>query len=508
MPSQTPSKATGDRGTVIAWIGALLVASIVLRLHGLSYADLDPDEGVYLTIAQTWLRGGLPYQAIWDSHPPALPALLMVSQLLVPDPVIAARIFAALAVWGTATFLFILARRFTNHLSLSLIAPILYIFCISRPNGLAANTEVFNNLGITAAFFMVQSALRTRAYADVRTALAALLLGCCLQIKFNVFPEAASFCLMYLYHRWRNGLSLAGIAGRAILLATLGLMPTVIVAAYFYYNDIFGLYWFANFKANLVYIQISASREDVLRFATSGLAPIIGGLALVAGYVVDRNRRVLCDSTVSNIGSVWIWSLAAVIDVIAPFKFYTHYFYMLYPPMCLLAVVVLRRYSSRLISVILGAVVVIGPAIAVWGLGLLRISHDLDLDPPRIAASLIRENADAGGGLFVYDAHPAIYALSRQASLTPYILGSELHQFSDSSGADGPGEIDRVFGLSPRFVVTPGRAPLTTRQIELDELVARKLSCYALRCAIYRDRAVALNVFERQPALCGDRQRQ
>ncbi len=94
-----------------AWLPALLflLTALAVRAPALPFATLDPDEGLFLTQAFASLQGGWPYVAVWDMHPPGAPALLVPLVALPPDPVVALRLAAVLAV--TATLLHALARR-------------------------------------------------------------------------------------------------------------------------------------------------------------------------------------------------------------------------------------------------------------------------------------------------------------------------------------------------------------------------------------------------------------
>ena len=179
----------------------LLLVALALRAPSFGVTGLDWDESLYVVMAQRWLQGGLPYVAVWDQHPVGLPALLAASTWLIGDGLLAARIACLLAVTGTAVLLYgFLARRADAQLAGSLAA-LFYLFYMSRPDGLAANTEVFNNLVVSAASFLllgqfITGPRRVRAGAMF---VSGLLLGIGLQFKYVVLPEAVLLCCAVLY---------------------------------------------------------------------------------------------------------------------------------------------------------------------------------------------------------------------------------------------------------------------------------------------------------------------
>ena len=89
----------------------------------------------------------------------------------------------------------------------ALLAALFYLFYMNRPDGLPANTEVFNNLVISAASFFCWVSL----WQDLATSRAGvmfvsgLLLGIGLQFKYVVLPEAVLLCCAVLYKLLRDG---------------------------------------------------------------------------------------------------------------------------------------------------------------------------------------------------------------------------------------------------------------------------------------------------------------
>ena len=75
-----------------------------------------------------------------------------------------------------------------------LAAALIYLLAMSRPEGLAANTEVFINLLVIgpAAIALHEMLRRPRALHYGPWFSAAILFGLALQIKYVAFPEATT----------------------------------------------------------------------------------------------------------------------------------------------------------------------------------------------------------------------------------------------------------------------------------------------------------------------------
>lgn len=194
-------------GTAFLW--ALLIAAC-LRAFSFGTTGLDWDESFYIVVAQRWLHGGVPYAAVWDIHPMGVPALFALGTWIVGDGLLAARLLGLIAVAGTAALLY----RFLDHYArlrlAGLLAGLFYLAYMSRPEGLASNTEVFNNLAVSAASYLLAGQLLTPAGVTRPAVMfaASLLLGIGLQLKYVVVPEAVALCGTVLLWQLRAGASI------------------------------------------------------------------------------------------------------------------------------------------------------------------------------------------------------------------------------------------------------------------------------------------------------------
>lgn len=450
----------------VATVTLLLLIALPLRAPSFAVTGLDWDESLYVIIAQLWLQGGLPYVAVWDQHPVGLPALLAVATWLVGDGLLAARIACLLAVVGTAVLLYaFLARR--GHAPLAgLVAATFYLFYMNRPDGLAANTEVFNNLVVTAASYLLlgevlAGARRVRPWVMFASG---LLLGIGLQFKYVVLPEAVLFCGAVLYKLLRDGGTLSRTVWLALLAMTGGLLPTGLATIYFWQAGALTAYLDANLRANAAYLDAPLTTATTLARLRFGLLPLIALLPWpMVLLALFRDRRIRnCYAMLG--GWLALWLIAACLDVAAPLKLWKHYFNALIPPLCVIAgltVELLADRAGRRRQWLFGGLVfvVLAPAVA------LMIKHAGDsyaidrTNVPRAIADFIGRNGSNGHDIYVFNYDPLLYAYAHAVPPTRFVLSIELSEFSGSSRAQPAIVISRILAEAPHWIVIAEPSP-------------------------------------------------
>lgn len=454
------------RHPAIALTLLMLVTALALRAFAFTSAGLDWDESLNIVIGQRWLHGDVPYRAIWDLHPMGVPAIFAAAQFLIADGLLAARVAAFLAVLGTAILLARFLARFAEEGLAGMVAGLFYLFYMTRPEGLAANTEIFNNLVVTAASFLLLGEM-TRPAAAVRgraVFAAGLLFGLGLQIKYVVFPEAALLCGALLIRLWRDGAGLRRTLWLGVVAALGGLLPTIVATLYFWWAGALQPYLDATLRGNLIYLADPLSASLALQRLRFGLLPLLGLLPwpLVLAWLwrdetVRRRFGML---------ALWllIWLVAATIDVAWPMKFWKHYFNAMIPPLCLaagLAAVLLARRAGRWQG---GALVALAVLTVLPAVGSL-IKHAPDsrtigrVNVPRALAEQITEGGTNGHDVYVFNYDPLVYAYANALPPTRFVLGIALAEFSKYSGEQSAGEIDRVLTRQPRWIILADPSP-------------------------------------------------
>jgi hypothetical protein len=444
---------------------AMLSAALILRAFSFTSTGLDWDESLYIVIAQRWLQGDLPYVAVWDQHPMGLPALFAAAQWLIPDGLLAARLACLLAVTGTAILLARFLGRFADEPLAGALAGLVYLFYMTRPEGLAANTEVFDNLVVTAAsFLLIRETARPAAAVRGRMVFSVgLLFGLGLQIKYVIFPEASLLCSALLFRLWREGAGLGRTLRLAGVAAAAGLLPTILATLYFWQAGALQPYIDANLWTNISSVAEPLPVDLALRLRF-GLLPLIGLLPwpLVLAWLwrdgaLRRRFGML---------GLWLtlWLVAACIDVALPMKLWKHHFNAMVPPLCLiagLAAVLLARRAGRRRRPLLASLVV---AIVLPAFGSIikhapetRTIHRINV--PLALAERIREDGTDGRDIYVFNYDALVYAYANAVPPTRFVLGIELAEFSKFSGADSAGEIDRILAGRPRWIVVADPSP-------------------------------------------------
>ncbi len=485
-----------------AYIGVLMIVSIACaaRVFTLFTASIDADEGVYLVMAQQWQHGGLPYVAVWDQHPPGLPALLVAVLDVVFDPVLGAHLAALAAVVATAVVIHQICWRHANSARAGLIAALFYVICISRWPGLSANTEIFNNLIVTfAAYHLITAARRPSSLS--RAVMAAFVLGIGLQFKYVVFPEAVLLSLAYLVasYRLNRDLGDAGVAAGFMMLA--GLLPTFLVVVYFWSQGALQTFLSANIGANVTYVALVPPLREIVYDSTAGMLPIIGAVIVIGYAILCRVWWRPRWTAISSLQAwIFLWIIAAALDVCLPMKFFRHYFFALYPPVCLGATLALDALTAaRRKSSAYGLVVLLAAPTTLWVMGIVRAAPWDGEDVPHTIAQVVQQAGARDGDLYVYRYQPVIYALARLRPPTPYVMTLEISEFSESAHTDGVAEMEQIMGARPRFVVKSEGGALTDSAEAVDNVLTRGLTQYRL-IRTFQDKAdrSVIDLYERQ----------
>jgi hypothetical protein len=504
-PVPTTTMTRSGRLAAMPWDVMLICAlTLALRLPSLSLSAIDWDEGVYVVMAQEWIHGGLPYVAVWDQHPLGLPALLALLGQFTSDILLAGRLAAAGAVIATACILAQFCRSVTGQRVPALAAALVYVLSMNRMDALSAQTEVFNNLLVTGASWLLWQAPRdllearprraahdhTRDGSAWRIGAAGLAFGVALQVKYVVLPEAALLSGAYLACLLRCGYP--GLcARRAALLMAGGLFPTVFAVAAYAAMGHLGAFMQANFAANVAYLGDVPGPALALTRIWDGLRPIGGilvGAAIMFALVARPGARQRPEV---RLLAAWImlWLLAAAIDVALPMKFWRHYFQALIPPLCLatglaahLLFHALRgrtwRGANWAVAATLGFLIVaVAPPARGIAIDLAAVQRRNSLDVPRLVASEILRHGTDGHDVYVYNYQPIIYFLTDTRPPTRYVLHSELFTFAESSGAKAWKVVPALLARRPRYIVTaePADDPFPPG---LDALLAANLSTY------------------------------
>jgi 4-amino-4-deoxy-L-arabinose transferase-like glycosyltransferase len=456
----------------------LMAAAFALRAASFRVSVIDWDESLYLVIAQRWLQGALPYASVWDQHPIGLPALLLVLTWIGCDALLAARVAGTLAVGATAAVLYLFGARLLSRPSVGLLAGIMYVIYMNRYQSLPANSELFTNLLVaSAAYILWRVAIMAASVGRLRTApvcAAGLTLGLGLQFKYVVLPETVLLCsglllLAFLWVPWRQ------VLGHALLLIVAGLIPTGVVILYCWSAGILSAFLDANIAANAAYISVLPDTHQLLDGLHRGAAPLLplvfgGAIGLALGWRIRRTEPWVAAAL------VWVvlWLAAAGLDVVLPLKFWPHYFNTLIPPLCLpaaFAVVSLAQQRGRSAAIAAASLVLFLLVPAAYGdaADMTKVRRRTLQDVPRLVADRIASSARIGT-VYVFNYEPIIYYLADAPPLTRYVLLP-----ADITARELAAEVGRIISSRPSYIVVTD-SPVFAPPAEIQDIVEGELA--------------------------------
>ena len=445
----------GHSGWALSDLGALgwiLLLALVARSSGYLPSVIDPDESLYALQAREWLRGGWPYLAVWDMHPVGGPALFSLAFALLGEGIWVVRLLGTLAVVAAGYLLFRTALLAREGRPTGLVAGLLYVAYSTMPDGLATNTEIlfapFVTAGAALAILAAREVLeRGRPPGAGRVFATGLCFGLALCIKTVVAPVVAA--------------AFAGLAGLALLRRVAGPGRVALLALAYAQRGEFAAFYEANFVAPWLYLGTGGPEWPVaLRMIASALLQLAWLLLLAAAglLAVLRGRwwrRALLP------GAALLWFGAATLAILLPGKFYTHYFLIWLPPLCLGAALGLREAVAamaprrpRAALVAAAALVASMPVLASLA---VSTRHGMALrrpDPPRVVAAEIRGMLLPGETAFLVNYEPVVYLLADLP--LPTRMPFWLHlggDFGNSLGQASDAELARVLAGRPALLV-------------------------------------------------------
>jgi hypothetical protein len=389
-----------------AWAGLAGVVVLIVHLPSFAHRLMDGDEAIYGSIAALMDQGGRLYaEGGVDNKPPGIFWVYAATfDVFGRYQMTAVHAVALIAVAGTCVLIFVLGRSMGGTRT-GLLAALFYgvLTGAGNPRLLAANTEVFMTLPLTASFLLMlrrqwlwSGVLMVVAGAFKQVAAAEILLvpvGLLLLEPRETRIRAAAMCA--------GGLAI-GLAAGAALLALTGSLTG------FWRWTVQTLIGYAatNWSPGLLAIR---AQDSILPFLVDMIALWVAAIAFAARWkrLGGSERLTVLWLVVSAAGAVagghWSW----------------HYFIQVMAPLAVLAALAidgaLRSPRRRLVA----AVVAVGVAVPAIG----WTAYDLGADPltydwtPPIAqhelvAAYIHDHSSPGDKVFIWGDWPALYVES------------------------------------------------------------------------------------------------
>jgi hypothetical protein len=440
------------------------------------------------------LHGQWPFVAIWDRKPFGLFLVYAIIRLFGGTGIVQYQIAATGCALATA---WIIARILRRDVSApgAWAAGVVYLLYCCLTGGDGGQSPIFYNLPVAAA------ALLIRGIADApgefgaacrrRAALAMLLIGVAMQIKYSVVFEGVFFGLYLIVRAHRGGMRPPAIAAHASLWCALALVPTGAVALLYWRLGAWHDFVFANFESIFLRPGERADLPARLWKIAVRVAPLVA--AALWSWKADRDAS-------AGRRFVLMWGAAAVAGFLVFGTYSDHYALPLFVPLAVASAPILdgiadpQRRRARAAAAI--AILLIG---AIGGGSTIAHNRRSRGTGGGVAALAQRIGDRPSGCLFVFSGDPILYHVTRSCLPTRYIFPTFLTERRDTPtlGVDYRAELARVIAGRPRFIVSRATVPKEAEPETWRMMQAALDQHYRLVLTARDGRAVAL-LYERK----------
>ena len=296
------------------------------------------DEGIYEVIGQALHQGRILYTGIWDNKPPLLYIMFGIFN---GNQESVRALSLVLGLLSTIVF-FCLSQKLFKKLSSSITATLLFAILFGTPflEGNIANAENFMLLPTLGAGLLIYTESNRHAGRS-RMTIAGLLLGLAFLYKIVAVFDLAAFLLFIAFTSLREAKRRSNlvhqiaalsaswrIARNDILMVIAGfLIPLILTALYFLFNNSLINFLQATFAGNVEYVGLNNT------FLTIPQGLLIFKLLLLAiaiGLIFSK-RHKLTNTTLF----ILLWLSFGLFNAFFSQRPYTHYLLVLLPSLCL-----------------------------------------------------------------------------------------------------------------------------------------------------------------------------
>lgn len=401
--------ATRVTGRILpAPVSAAGVAAVVVIAHAPAFLHrlMDGDEAVYGSIAALINAGGRLYaDGGVDNKPPGIFWVYAVTfQVFGTYQMTAIHAVALVVTLATCALLFMAARSLAG-VRAGLLAALFYgvLTAAGNPRLLAANTEIFMMLPLTASFLLMlrrrwlwsglllvaAGAFRQAAVANLLLVPVAILV---LEPKDLRVPAAVGFA---------SGAAV-GLAGGAALLALTGSLPG---------------FWRWTVEALFGYASMNFTQGALWQRARDSVVPFVIDMSVlwVAAIAYSLRWKRLGPQERLIVG----WLAVSMLGSLAGGHLSWHYFIQVMGPLALLAGLAVDHALDASLKRWVAGAMAIGVTIPLVGWGAFNVTADpltYDWSPPiaqhDLVAAYIRDHSKSGDRVFVWGDWPALYVES------------------------------------------------------------------------------------------------
>ncbi len=456
-----------------AYAAAVFIVLLVVLVRSPYLGDpaADPDEQLYSVMGQAWLAGEIPYRDLWDRKPPGLFALFAGLHWIGGSSPLAYQIPGIACTAASALMVHNLAARIGTPFG-AMVVTILFVLNIPLFFMHLGQSETF----LTPLLLFQLIAMRRVFESDDPAKIFRLLCGImalggiALQIKYSVLPFCALLAVMAAWRLWQLQVGAVRFAVSLAFFAILGLLPTLLFAAYFASQGEFESFFFANFVSIFLrsefYPLLAETNVQKLSTAVFPLAAY-ALLSVVTAYKMqDRIDGVLFGMIAAFTG-VGAFSL---IMLGSPF---VHYFGLTLPFICLLSATFFSHHSSRKIFSAVALLLALGCA---------SFAEQLEHASSHRAAistltSGIESHVPQDECLFIFDGPSILYARSARCIPTRMAFAPHLNSHHERTAldVDPAQETARILSQRPGAIIVTDAFNTPQFLGETREMVRRAL---------------------------------
>jgi 4-amino-4-deoxy-L-arabinose transferase-like glycosyltransferase len=445
---------------LICWIA-------VLRLP-LFFEALGQDEGLYLAVANTMLRGGRLYTDVWDNKPIGIFMVYAAIIKLFGISTFAINLASAIVVFVSSCLVCLIGREVVGAWRPGVIAAFIlpaYMLGLGA-NGVAngANTELFMMVpqGLSVWLLVRHLNHSHTPGQHLRMALVfGLLQGLLFQMKFPAVFEAAALGSVFAIGVWRDCRRVAVVLA-AVTVSVIGFFVcTAVVFLYFLRAGGLKDMIFSNFIASRLYVSSPFGIDDfphaivmTMRRTSYFFPLIVATMVFLIGYV----RRGAAGLDRLPVALLCAWMAGALMSATSTGYFRYFYYITLAMPLVLLGSLALnwalvRRPGWGSHGMVLAVIL-----LAAYPLGehIRRTPYLLLSDDYRLVERLVplaRSIAPAGSLTFFADLNPVLYPLTDTVPATRYPQAIA-HVFDEPAlfGVNPTAELTRTFDRRPVLI--------------------------------------------------------
>jgi 4-amino-4-deoxy-L-arabinose transferase-like glycosyltransferase len=423
-------------------LALLAILAVAARFVTYGNPALGFDEQFYLLVGDRMLHGELPYVDIFDRKPIGIFLIYAGVRLLGGEGFVQYKLVATLFVIATAWLIYLLGRQRAERWGAG-IAAVLYILWLNLMEGEGGQTPVFYNLLVVGAAWQLFAAMRAPDRLVPRGALALLLIGLALQIKYTVVFEGMFFGLAFLWLAWTQRMAWGRLIGFAAGMVALALLPTALVLFYFWSVGEADAFIFANF------LSIFGQGKGSMAVQSPKLAEV-SALFLPLGVIAWFGRGALrADMRRADSRMLRLWVVTAAFGVLIYWRFNSpHYALPLLLPFCLLLAPALdaRRRLGAAVALI---VLVAGQIVQIH---LIAIKGGNDAMRAVAAAAKPKDSF-----IFVYNGYPGLYMLTGSPLPSRWSFPGHFNAQDENNpralGVDPVVETRRILDANPDAIV-------------------------------------------------------